>query len=64
MLRKPDLNKPAFKFNKYWRELIENNKCPICGTLIKEKEFKNEISKKEYSISGQCQMCQDEVFGR
>ena len=26
-------------------------------------EFKNEISKREYTISGMCQTCQDKVFG-
>ena len=25
--------------------------------------FRNEISKKEYTISGLCQQCQDSVFG-
>jgi len=26
-------------------------------------EFRNEISKKEFAISGLCQQCQDKVFG-
>ena len=26
-------------------------------------EFRNEISRREYSISGLCQACQDKVFG-
>ena len=26
-------------------------------------DFRNEISRKEYSISGLCQKCQDEIFG-
>tara|TARA_B100001964_G_C14125849_1_gene550512 strand:- start:906 stop:1118 length:213 start_codon:yes stop_codon:yes gene_type:complete len=26
-------------------------------------EFKDEVSKKEYTISGLCQKCQDKVFG-
>ena len=26
-------------------------------------EFRDELSKKEYSISGLCQSCQDDVFG-
>tara|TARA_R110002012_G_scaffold283916_1_gene474488 strand:- start:406 stop:615 length:210 start_codon:yes stop_codon:yes gene_type:complete len=25
--------------------------------------FRDEISKKEYTISGMCQSCQDEIFG-
>ena len=63
MLIKPDLNKPAFKFNPRWGELIEQGKCPMCGLIIKEEDFKDSLSKKEYSISGQCQKCQDKVFG-
>ena len=33
--------------------------CPICGC-----GFRDELSKKEYLISGMCQMCQDAVFGK
>lgn len=32
-----------------------------CGQLA--TEFRDEISKKEFSISGLCQKCQDKVFG-
>ncbi len=41
---------------------IQNKKCNGCGNKV--GEFKNEISKKEYQISGFCQNCQDEVFGK
>jgi hypothetical protein len=44
---------------------IEGNKCldpPIgCGKPI--TGFRNELSAKEYRISGLCQDCQDTVFG-
>lgn len=47
------------------REVIRSNKCqpsPIgCGGDA--TEFKDELSKKEYTISGLCQKCQDKVFG-
>ena len=42
-------------------EKIENKKCPICNNDI--GEFRDELSKKEYNISGMCQECQDKVFG-
>lgn len=42
-------------------QAIAENKCPMCKKPI--GEFKNEISKREYLISGMCQACQDEVFG-
>lgn len=39
---------------------IEEKRCPICTKPI--GEFRDELSKKEYLISGMCQDCQDEVF--
>jgi hypothetical protein len=45
-------------------ELVENNQCPACKQHINGKaDFKNEISWKEYQISGLCQECQDAIFG-
>lgn len=41
-------------------KLIEQEKCPICeGNII---EFKDELSKKEFKLSGMCQDCQDKIF--
>ena len=38
-------------------------KCPFCGkTIDVENEFKDELSKKEFTISGLCQSCQDDFF--
>jgi len=34
--------------------------CPICKTEI--KAFRDMLSRIEYSISGMCQLCQDEVW--
>lgn len=43
---------------------VKRGKCPFCGKDIDpNKEFRDELSKKEYAISGLCQACQDEVFG-
>ena len=45
-------------------EDVAEGKCPFCGKKIDvETEFRNEISKKEFGISGLCQDCQDEMFG-
>lgn len=38
------------------------NQCTWCKG--EAREFRNEISKKEYSISGFCQKCQDELIVR
>jgi len=40
---------------------IKADKCMTCsGPAI---EFRNQLSKREYTISGMCQVCQDSVFG-
>ena len=43
------------------RAAIENGLCPHCKNPI--GQFRNDISKREYQISGLCQECQDETFG-
>ena len=43
---------------------IDLGQCPTCGKEIKKEDFRNEISKKEFEISGMCQKCQDSVFGK
>lgn len=40
---------------------IQANTCTWCGKTA--AEFRNDISRREYSISGFCQSCQDDVFG-
>ena len=57
----PDLNRPAF-FMKSARELVTERKCPSCKADICPDEFKSEIQRKEYSISGNCQKCQARFF--
>lgn len=38
--------------------------CVICGSeKIKSEDFRNELSKKEFTISAMCQKCQDDIFG-
>ena len=44
-------------------KLVKEKKCPFCKKQINEVNFKNELSKREYKISGLCQECQDKVFG-
>ena len=40
---------------------IRKNICAWCGKPA--IEFKDDLSKKEYTISGFCQDCQDKTFG-
>lgn len=47
------------------RGAITGNHCipPPIGCGGDATVFRDEISKREFSISGMCQKCQDEVFG-
>lgn len=40
---------------------IRSDKCMFCDTP--NVNFRDELSKREYSISGLCQDCQDKTFG-
>jgi len=63
MLKKPDLNKPVYTIFPDFAELIKDGKCPTCKEKIKEEDFKDEASRKEFSVSGMCMSCQSFVFG-
>lgn len=43
------------------KKLKDEGKCPTCAQPV--GEFRNALSRKEFSISGMCQRCQDSVFG-
>lgn len=43
---------------------ITNNVCTMCKRNIDPTtEFKDDLSRKEFQISGLCSNCQDKVFG-
>lgn len=44
-------------------ELVEQGKCPFCKKPIDATTFRDELSLKEFKISGMCQKCQDDFFG-
>lgn len=41
-------------------ELIDKGLCPTCHGAV--GEFRDELSRKEFGISGMCQKCQDSIF--
>lgn len=43
-------------------EKVEKGQCPFCSNFVVKEDFKNEISLKEFELSGMCQKCQDEFF--
>lgn len=54
------LDKASEALGRKRSDSIKNNICVKCGK--EAKEFKSDISKREYTISGFCQVCQDEIF--
>jgi len=57
-------NIKLLQLNGFKKETIRilNNKCPFCACVINKDSFKDELSKKEFEISGLCQKCQDKTF--
>lgn len=43
-------------------KLVENRQCPICEEKINLNDFRDDLSLKEFIISGLCQKCQDKIF--
>lgn len=58
----PDLSKPVFALFPEAADRIIMNRCPLCNDKV--GSFKDEISMKEFSISGLCQNCQDNTFNK
>jgi len=51
-------------FGRSPTEAKEKGICVTCGAKIEMGDFKDRVSIKEYGISGLCQKCQDDAFGR
>jgi len=45
-------------------EMVKKVICPFCGKKVKAEDFRDQLSIKEYRISGLCQKCQDDFFGK
>jgi hypothetical protein len=58
------LNKDILRKFGFSEEIkaVEHGFCPLCKQPISKDSFIDELSKKEYKISGLCQKCQDEMF--
>jgi len=56
----PDLSKPVFSLFPKMADRVINGDCSFCARPL--TAFTDELSKKEYGISGMCQTCQNEVF--
>ena len=64
LLTKPTLTKPVFIIFPEMKEKIEKGLCSACSEKLlgESSEFRDDISREEYTISGMCQKCQDNVF--
>lgn len=58
----PNVNKSAFNLFPSAKENILKNLCPICSAAIEMGDFKDDLSRAEYEISGLCQSCQDSIL--
>jgi len=43
-------------------DCVESGICPLCEKKVNIDDFTDEISKKEFDISGMCYECQLKVF--
>jgi hypothetical protein len=43
-------------------ELVENGQCPFCEKDVSSEKFEDDLSIKEFNISGLCQKCQNGFF--
>ena len=50
-------------FGRSQTEAKEKEICVCCGKKIIMEDFKDDLSRSEYMISGLCQKCQDDTFG-
>jgi hypothetical protein len=50
-------------FGKSQTECSEQKICVYCHKKVENEDFRDDISRKEYGISGLCQKCQDDTFG-
>ena len=59
------MNKDVLKAMGFSEEVarVEWGMCPFCSKKIDADSFRDELSVKEFKISGLCQECQDLMFG-
>jgi hypothetical protein len=58
------MNKELMRIMGFEKEVekVEHGFCPFCSQPITMEEFTDEVSKREYKISGLCQKCQNIMF--
>jgi hypothetical protein len=57
----PEIDRILTEITGKVRRKVIGEGCMTCD--YPDLAFRDELSKREYTISGMCQRCQDEVFG-
>ena len=61
----PEIEELIDATNPSGRKRVDSIKADVCSWCGKPAvEFRDELSRREYRISGFCQDCQDKTFGR
>jgi hypothetical protein len=58
------MNKDIMRACGFGKEVaaVDAGKCPMCGNPVHTDDFVDELSVREFRISGLCQSCQNDVF--
>jgi len=62
MNRTPEMESLLITLFPVEMKRIADGRCPFCDNEINADEFRDDLSIKEWTISGLCQKCQDEFF--
>lgn len=62
LIADPDLGKLVAEILEDARIKRLEGLCPTCGVMTSESYMRDELSRREYRISGLCQQCQDTFF--
>lgn len=62
--KSPEMEQMCEQFaNKLFNRSLKDPVCVTCGSdKVKPNDFKDALSRKEFSISHICQKCQDSIF--
>ena len=58
-----DNTKEMLRLGGFTKEVdrVEGGICPLCDIVVDKGEFKDEMSRREYEISGMCNKCQNDI---
>lgn len=45
-----------------WASRVRKGQCPFCRRKVKEKDLKDDASKREFETSGMCMRCQRKMW--